>query len=286
LKEGARVMFVRNNPEKGYVNGSMGEILTFNDEGFPIVQLYYGKRITVEREEWMVQDDQSKTLASMKQLPLRLAWAITVHKCQGMTLEEAEVDLSKTFERGQGYVALSRLKKLEHLKLLGFNEESLRVDPLALKADVRFQELSKEAEQSFQSKELETLSLMFVKKCGGLVDRNEIDKNKRKEEEKLQNKKSTYAITLDYLKQKMSIQEVAELRGLTAATIAGHFIKIRKDFPDEDLHFYRPKKALIEKVRKVYAMQDKSTPVSLKKVYDELNRKVSYNDIKLAIAFL
>lgn len=84
----------------------------------------------------------------------------------------------------------------------------------------------------------------------------------------------------------MSIKEVAELRGITEATIAGHFIKIRKDFPEADLHYYRPKKATIEKVRKVYNMQDKGNPISLKNVYEELNRKVNYNDIKLAIAFM
>ena len=59
-----------------------------------------------------------------------------------------------------------------------------------------------------------------------------------------------------------------------------------KDYPDENLTYYRPKNATIEKVRKVYKKQDKNNPISLKKIYEELNRKVPYNDLKLAIAFL
>lgn len=286
LKVGAKVMFVKNNNEKGYVNGSLGKVLAFNDKGFPTVHMHNGKVITVEKESWTIQDDNSKVLASYDQFPLRLAWAITVHKCQGMTLEEAEVDLSKTFEKGQGYVALSRLKKLENLKLIGLNEMALTVDSLAHKADIRFQELSNEVDSRFRISELDAVAPIFIKESGGLSNPKEILKNKNKRKEKSAKKETTYAITLQYLKQKMSINEVAELRGLTAATIAGHFIKIRKDHPDVDLHYYKPKNAIIEKVRKVYVMQDKTSPISLKGVYDELNRKVSYNDIKLAIAFL
>lgn len=289
LKKGAKVMFVKNNSELGYVNGSLGEILSFNDDGNPTVLLHNGKIISVEKEDWTIQDDNAKVLASYNQIPLRLAWAITVHKCQGMTLDSALIDLSKTFEKGQGYVALSRLKNLKNLQLVGLNEMALKVDSLALKADKRFNELSKEVDSDFNIEELDAVAPLFIKKCGGLSNPDEIYKNKRKIKEKKAGravKKSTYTITLDYLKKKMPIAEIAKDRGLSQNTISGHLIKIRKDHPDVDLNMYKPSATIIEKVRKVYDLQKSEKAKSLKMVYDGLKGKVSYDDIKLAIAFL
>jgi len=202
LKVGAKVMFVKNNVEKGYVNGTLGQVIGFNDEGFPRVKMAYNRTITVAQESWTIQDDHSKVLASFNQFPLRLAWAITVHKCQGMTLDEAEIDLSKTFERGQGYVALSRLKNIESLQLKGLNDMALLVDGLAYKADIRFQELSNEVDEDFSLEELEIVAPIFIKQCGGITNTNEIKKNKKKNKEKKSTKQSTYAITLSYLKEK------------------------------------------------------------------------------------
>jgi len=286
FKIGAKVMFVKNDNEKRYVNGSLGTVLGFTDKGFPSVKLMNGKTISTEIENWSIQDDNGKTLASYNQIPLRLAWAITIHKCQGMTLESAEIDLSKTFERGQGYVALSRLKKLENLQLIGLNEMALKVDDLAFKADKRFKELSEEAENEFRFVDLAVLAMDFVKKCGGLTNTEEITKTKNKLKEKQQGKISTYATTLIYLKQNNSLQEIAKARGLSVGTIASHLIKIRKDFPNENLNFYKPKNALLKKVKAAYDEQPKDAPISLSAIYSELGGKVSYDNIKLAIAFL
>ncbi len=104
----------------------------------PKVKLTDGTTLVVEPETWSVDNEAGKTIASFQQIPLRLAWAITIHKSQGMTLEAAEIDLSHTFEKGQGYVALSRLKSLNGLRLKGFNEQALELDSLAIKADRRF----------------------------------------------------------------------------------------------------------------------------------------------------
>jgi hypothetical protein len=287
FKIGAKVMFVKNDTEKRYVNGSLGKVLGFTDKGFPSVKLLNGKTITTEPESWTIQDDGGKTLASYNQVPLRLAWAITVHKCQGMTLDAAEIDLSKTFEMGQGYVALSRLKKLENLKLIGLNEMALRVDSLAFKADKRFKELSEEADRNCDYDELDIMAQVFIKNIGGLTSTSEIEKNKKKIVEKQQEKQSTYDRTLVFLKEKKPIIEIAEERGMTPGTIAGHVIKIRKDHPKEDLSFYEPKKTLMNKIRKAH---DAQTPgengVSLTAIFKDLDGKVSYDDIKLAIAFI
>jgi len=288
LKIGAKVMFVKNNVEKGFVNGSLGVVLGFNEDDLPSVKLHNGKIITVEHEDWMIADDTGKTLANYNQIPLRLAWAITVHKCQGMTLDAAEIDLSKTFETGQGYVALSRLKKLENLQLIGFNEMALKVDSLAHKADLRFQELSEDADNQFSFDELDVSEMSFIKSIGGLTNREEINRNKKKIKEKKAPKHTTYIITLSYLKQQLSLKEIAEERDLTPGTIASHLIKIRKDFPDENLSFYRPKKSLMNKVEKAYKLQNKDNEgrISIKAIYDELGGKISYEDVHLAIAFM
>lgn len=286
FKIGAKVMFVKNDKEKRYVNGSMGSILGFNDEGVPSVKLLDGKTIYAEKESWSIIDDGGKTLASYNQIPLRLAWAITVHKCQGMTLDAAEIDLSKTFEMGQGYVALSRLKKLENLELKGLNEMALRVDNLAHKADLRFQELSADADNEFKLEELELIAKVFLRDNGGLIDKKEITKHKNKLKEKASAKQSTYDVTLMHLKQKVSLKEIGEARGLTTGTIAGHLIKIIKDNPNEDLNFYKPKNATLKKVKAVYDEQPKSAPISLNAIYGKLGGAVSYDDIKLAVAFI
>jgi hypothetical protein len=286
FKIGAKVMFVKNDSEKRYVNGSLGTVLGFTDKGFPSVKLLNGKTITTEIENWSIMDDNGKTLASYNQIPLRLAWAITVHKCQGMTLDEAEIDLSKTFEKGQGYVALSRLKKLDNLQLIGLNEMALAVDNLAQKVDIRFQELSIDADNSYKLEELELLALSFVRDCGGITNPKEITKTKNRLKEKASGKLSTYEVTLIHLKQSVPLKEIAEARGLTVGTIAGHLIKIRKDHPDENLNYYKPKAAIIKKVKAAYDEQPKSAPISLNAIYGKLGGKVSYDDIKLAVAFL
>lgn len=75
-----------------------------------------------------------------------------------MTLEAAEINLAHTFEKGQGYVALSRLKSLGGLRLLGMNEQALQLDSLAIKADRRFQELSEEADVHFENADFTVLT--------------------------------------------------------------------------------------------------------------------------------
>lgn len=166
LKEGAKVMFVKNSPEKGYINGSLGEVFDFESTGFPKVKLLDGTVITATPEKWTIEDEQGNELAWYNQIPLRLAWAITVHKSQGMTLDAAEVDLSSTFEKGQGYVALSRLRKLDSLKLIGFNQRALQIDALAQKADKRFQELSLQNEL-ISTDILDKDRKAFIKASGG-----------------------------------------------------------------------------------------------------------------------
>lgn len=120
LKVGAEVMFVANNFSEGFVNGSRGTVVDF-DEKSPIVRLQSsGKRITVTPHSWSLEED-GRERARVTQLPLRLAWAITIHKSQGMSLDAAEIDLSRAFTPGMGYVALSRVRSMDGVHLKGIN---------------------------------------------------------------------------------------------------------------------------------------------------------------------
>jgi len=169
LKVGAKVMFIKNNPEKNIVNGTLGEVIRFSVKDYPVIKTFNGKTITVYKETWTIDDEYGDSLASFKQIPLRLAWAITIHKSQGMTLDAVEMDLSKTFERGQGYVALSRLKDIKNLLLKGYNDIALEVDSLAYKADKRFIELSNELDDSIYMDELIDESKDFIRSKGGRI---------------------------------------------------------------------------------------------------------------------
>lgn len=136
LKIGAAVMCIKNNPKAGYINGTLGTVVEFGYESV-VIQTADGKNVTVQPDNWAIEQD-GKTLAQISQLPLRLAWAITVHKSQGMTLDEVEVDLSKSFAPGMGYVALSRVRTLNGLFLRGINQRALQVDPRVQEQDAIF----------------------------------------------------------------------------------------------------------------------------------------------------
>jgi ATP-dependent DNA helicase PIF1 len=133
LKPGAEVMFVANNFQAGFVNGTRGRVVDFTDN-LPIVALLDGREIKVERHSWKLEED-GKTRAEVAQLPLRLAWAITIHKSQGMSLDAAEIDLSRSFTPGMGYVALSRVRSMDGVFLTGVNNMALQLHPLIFEFD-------------------------------------------------------------------------------------------------------------------------------------------------------
>lgn len=133
LKKGAIVMFVKNKfDESGrarYVNGTLGKVVDFNEiDKYPIIETYDGKEIIAYPREWAIEEGDME-IAKISQIPLRLAWAITVHKSQGMSLDEVVIDLRSAFDYGMGYVALSRVRSLEGMCLLGLNKMSLKISP-------------------------------------------------------------------------------------------------------------------------------------------------------------
>jgi ATP-dependent exoDNAse (exonuclease V) alpha subunit len=141
LKLGAEVMFVANNFALGFVNGSRGRVVEFRGET-PVVKLLgKGRTIAVEPHSWTLMEDGKKR-AEVTQLPLRLAWAITIHKSQGMSLDAAEIDLGKSFTPGMGYVALSRVRSLDGVYLSGMNRMAMQLHPDIFAFDAVLREAS------------------------------------------------------------------------------------------------------------------------------------------------
>lgn len=127
LKKGALVMAVKNSPTRQFANGSIGVVVDFEPmTDYPVIEFKNGRTVTMVPDSWELRDGDKKR-ASISQIPLRLAWAITVHKSQGMTLDAARIDLRKAFVPGMGYVALSRVKSIDNLYLYGINRMALQM---------------------------------------------------------------------------------------------------------------------------------------------------------------
>lgn len=150
LRVGAQVILIKNmfQTSKSLCNGARGIVVgfetappdntdnkktttKFTNDQYPIVEFLSGNRFTIPPALWKLESG-GKVVASRQQIPLILGWAITVHRCQGMTLDLAEMDLAQVFEYGQAYVALSRMRSLEGLSLSSFNQKCIRAHPRAL----------------------------------------------------------------------------------------------------------------------------------------------------------
>ena len=189
LKKGATVIFIKNNFEEGYMNGTLGKVVDFTEEndihggGLPVVEIFSGRKIIVKKEDWIRENDRGEVKAFVSQIPMRLAWALTVHKSQGMTLDAAEIDLSQTFEVGQGYVALSRIKSIKGLRLMGMNDVALRVDNSVLQVDKSMRALSGlnvRKWESFAEEEKIQMFTQFIIKAGGTNAEEAIKQNKKR----------------------------------------------------------------------------------------------------------
>ena len=141
VKEDAKVMFIKNDPDGRWVNGTIGVVIDCSDKNKKVIKVKVGKEVfKVKQEEWnkvrYVYDEyndemEEEVVSSFKQFPIKLGWAVTIHKAQGLTLDSCYVDLGEgAFATGQAYVALSRCKTLDSLNL--YRELKVRdalVDP-------------------------------------------------------------------------------------------------------------------------------------------------------------
>lgn len=282
----------------------------------PVVRLNSGREVIAEPEEWIIEDETGDVLASYLQVPLCLAWAITIHKSQGMTLEAAEIDLSRTFELGQGYVALSRLKSLAGLQLLGMNDMSLQLDPLARGADKRFLALSEEADANYAMLDEESMRQAhekFILKSGGTLSKSVIEayanlQKKRREQQQAQIDKkqklgnqvsdksdSTLLATRILLEESLSIAEISQARQLSQSTIMRHIAELKSQDPSLACDHLRPDDEVMTAVGNAYvAIKVANNPndfnddgsVKLRPIFEHLKQAIDYNTIRLALIFI
>jgi ATP-dependent exoDNAse (exonuclease V) alpha subunit len=139
LKVGAQVMMIKNTYQKeGIINGSLGIVKGFSSKkNYPIVQFTNFRELTISPEEWLLErfDNDTKTViaeAKMTQIPLILAWAMTIHKSQGLTLDKISCDLKDSFSHGQAYVALSRARCLSGINIESIDFNKISADPKAV----------------------------------------------------------------------------------------------------------------------------------------------------------
>ena len=282
----------------------------------PVVRLNSGREVIAEPEEWIIEDETGEVLASYLQVPLCLAWAITIHKSQGMTLDAAEIDLSRTFELGQGYVALSRLKSLAGLQLLGMNDMSLQLDPLARGADKRFLVLSEEADANYAMLDEESMQQAhekFILKSGGTLSQSVIDayaalQKKRREQQQAQIDKkqklgnqvsdkseSTLRATRVLLEESLTIAEISQARQLSQSTIMRHIGELKSQDPSLACDHLRPDDEIMTAVGNAYvAIKVANNPndfnddgsIKLRPIFDHLKQSIDYNTIRLALIFI
>ena len=278
LKKGAEVMFVKNNFELGYVNGTLGKVIGFEEENLPIVKTFRGRRVVAKPATWKIEENDA-VIAEITQIPLRLAWAITVHKSQGMNLDAAEIDLSKCFIEGMGYVALSRLSSLAGLNLKGLNDLALLVNQGVLELDKLLKQKSQQIandviEMDQEEKRIQQREFLFS------LPGTKWSKTQRKEKKKFI---STYEKTKTLSADKMPIREIAEYRGLTEDTIISHLEKIIENKENLDLEYLRLPKDRFEKIKRTF---QKTDDWHLSPVREILGEDFSYQELRLARLFL
>jgi ATP-dependent DNA helicase PIF1 len=272
LKVGARVMCVKNNFEKGYVNGTLGVVSSCNRGDDPVIRVSSGKLITIEKASWKIEED-GNIKAELIQYPLRLAWAITVHKSQGMSLDAVEVDLGKAFEPGMGYVALSRVRSLQGLTILGLNKTALEVNPEVLLFDEKLRESSALSEERFTM----TNPDHIIKEQKDFLDHI---KPKAKPV-----KLSSHGETGLLIEKKNSLAKIAKERGLTAETIVEHMERLVEEEYDVDLNYLKKEISQTHwiKINKVFdELLEEKGEILLSQAKQKLGANISYLKIRLA----
>ncbi len=284
LKVGATVMFVKNSASQKYVNGTTGVVEKFV-YGVPQVRTRSGESIDADYESWTVTEGDT-VRAEVTQVPLRLAWAVTVHKSQGLTLDAAKIDLSKTFVAGQGYVALSRVRTLSGLYLEGISDRVFERNEVVAERDASFRAQSEQVMRRLErtdagrSKELARASMVHL----GGHEPTGVARTSPKGK-----KLSTYEKTLALLREGRMISEIARERGVTQDTIVAHleYLCAHQLCVPSDIAFLAAEEAeLVDCFDDIREAFEKSGTWSLAPTFNLLEGRFSYPQLKVARLFL
>ena len=295
LKKGAQVMFIKNDPERRFINGTLGEVKSIDKNSIAVRLAESGTVIDVEPMEWQniryQFDEESKEISSkqigrFKQYPLKAAWAITVHKSQGLTFDKAIIDVHAAFSPGQAYVALSRCRTLDGLVLSSpvsasvfmrdkavdayMNYISRPVEELAFSSCYEYFEYEKKAEPE----EVAPMKKVKVNK----------EKPKKEKKEELRDDTGKKLNTFEYsywrYNQGNTVNQIAEKRGLNQSTIEGHLARYVAS-GDIDVHEFVDGDTL--KKVEAYCMEHPEEK-ALKPIFEHFDAKIPYGVLRMAIA--
>jgi hypothetical protein len=259
LKRGARVMFIKNdNDYQQYVNGTLGTVISLGDRGI-VVRTDEGVEIGVERQTWdfyryhinkKTKEIEATLCGSFKQYPLKLAWAVTIHKSQGLTFDKVIIDAGKAFTYGQVYVALSRCRKFHGIILVSpITSKIIKTDPI-------------------------------VKEYMKSVKR--IDEDEENEDETVRHLSSIHGSqrTLWMLKDGLSPQQIAEQNNQRIEIIYGHIAQLIENGDVDVKNFV--KQDLLGSIKD--AIGKVGIDAHLKEIKDLCPSETKYADIRMVIA--
>ncbi len=295
LKKGAQVMFIKNDPERRFINGTLGEVKSIDKNSIAVRLAESGMVIDVEPMEWQniryQFDEESKEISSkqigrFKQYPLKAAWAITVHKSQGLTFDKAIIDVHAAFSPGQAYVALSRCRTLDGLVLSSPVSASVFMRDNAVDAYMNY--ISRPVEELAFSSCYEYFE--YEKKPEpeevAPVEKVKVNKEKPKKEKKEElrddtgKKLNTFEYSYWLYNQGNTIGQIAEKRRLNQSTIEGHLARYVAS-GDIDVHEFVDGDTL--KKVEAYCMEHPEEK-ALKPIFEHFDAKIPYNVLRMAIA--
>lgn len=260
LKVGALIMMRRNDPspEPQFVNGSLGHILAI-DEDVLHIRLYSGDTIEVEKYDFSTLDGDGNAVMSARNFPISLAWATTIHKAQGATLDRMIVDLHQLWEPGQAYVALSRVRSGDALFIEHWSADSIRADALV----TSFYDSLADRAKKYQPRAL----FEVIKQPESAVGRSSKSSVKERIEQARQ-----------LLVEQKPLVSIAETLDVTVGTILKYIEKLISLGTCPSLQY------LVEHVPHadtIAAHYEEKGMQSMRDVFDALGGKASYDDIKL-----
>ncbi len=210
-----------------------------------------------------------------------------------MSLDNAQIDLSATFSYGMGYVALSRVRTLSGIKLLGFTPDSLLVDPAVLAFDAILQKESESNRKLFgnlKKEEQEKLENDFIVRCGGILKSQNTNTKNKKLQKSDSNVFSTIETTRQFLDKGMNIKAIAKERNLTAGTITAHIEQLVGLYPDIKIIHLKPKQKIIDQVtnasKKIKDKEEIGKLSPIKKILEKEGIDMTFEDIRLARLFI